>query len=63
VSAPLDPAAAGVAARRREEYYARVAALAGTSGRRDTVRAVGGAHGAAFDSADAQPAAYVSALA
>ncbi len=32
-------AAAGVAARRREEYYARVAALAGTTGRRDSVTA------------------------
>ena len=61
-------AAAGIAARRREEYYARVAALAGTTGRRDSVTA----RSFAESSAPAAPAApvgpgqhpsYLSALA
>lgn len=60
VAAPVDPASAGVAARRREEYYARVAALAGTTGRRDAVRA---GHSVAPSAPNTQHAAYVSALA
>jgi RNA polymerase sigma factor for flagellar operon FliA len=58
-AAPVDPAAAGVAARRREEYYARVAALAGTTGRRDAAHSMHAGAG----SSGVQHTAYVSALA
>jgi RNA polymerase sigma factor for flagellar operon FliA len=51
----------GVAARRREEYYSRVAAMASTSGRRDAVQA---AHSTSATHADAPShPAYLSALA
>jgi RNA polymerase sigma factor FliA len=47
---PAGPAAeAGVAARRREEYYSRVAALSGVAGR--------------FDAAPVERPSYVSAMA
>src|SRR6185312_3890535 len=51
----------GVAARRREEYYSRVAAMASTSGRRDAVQA---AHPTSATRAEAAShPAYLSALA